>query len=115
MPRTLPEPSIEELDLTTVLTALADPARRAIMTAMAQGPEPIDCSAVTWCENLGITAPTVSHHFRTLREAGLTRTRIKGRTRTVCVRRDDVDRRFPGLLQAVLGVPETSWRPAGQH
>ena len=104
MPRMLPEPSIEELDMTRVLTALADPARRAIMRAMDQGPEPFDCSATTWCENLGITAPTVSHHFRTLREAGLTRTLVEGRSRTVRIRRDDVDRRFPGLLQAVLGT-----------
>lgn len=102
MSRTLPEPPAEELDLTTVLTALVDPARRAIMRAMDQGPEPIDCSAVIWCANLGLSAPTVSHHFRTLREAGLTRTLVEGRTRTVRIRRDDVDGRFPGLLQAVL-------------
>jgi DNA-binding transcriptional ArsR family regulator len=103
MARTLPEPSIEELDMTSVLTALVDPARRAIMREMYLGPEPFDCSASTWCETLGITAPTVSHHFRTLREASLTRTVVDGRTRTVRARRDDVERRFPGLLQAVLG------------
>jgi DNA-binding transcriptional ArsR family regulator len=103
MARTLPEPSIEELDMTSVLTALVDPARRAIMREMYLGPEPFDCSASTWCETLGITAPTVSHHFRTLREAGLTRTVVDGRTRTVQARRDDVERRFPGLLRAVLG------------
>ena len=103
MSRTLPEPAIEELDLTTVLTALVDPARRAILKVMYEGPEPFDCSASTWCETLGITAPTVSHHFRTLREAGLTRTVVDGRTRTISARRDDLEHRFPGLLQAVLG------------
>jgi DNA-binding transcriptional ArsR family regulator len=103
MARTLPEPSLEELDMTTVLTALVDPARREIMRVMYLGPEPFDCRASTWCEILGITAPTVSHHFRTLREAGLTRTVVDGRTRTVSARRDDVERRFPGLLEAVLG------------
>lgn len=103
MARTLPEPPVEALDLTAVLAALADPARRAIMQVMYRGPEPVDCTTVTWCENLGITAPTVSHHFRTLREAGLTRTVVDGRTRTVCTRSDDINRRFPGLLSAVLG------------
>ncbi|WAP53512.1 ArsR/SmtB family transcription factor [Streptomyces sp. S465] len=103
MPRKLPEPSIDELDLTTILSALADPARRAIMTVMYRGPEPFDCSASTWCANLGVTPPTISHHFRTLREAGLTRTVVDGRTRSVRVREEDVEKRFPGLLDAVLG------------
>ncbi|GAA4773560.1 helix-turn-helix domain-containing protein [Actinomycetospora chlora] len=106
MTRTLPEPAAEDLDMTAILGALVDPARRAIMRAMYRGPEPFDCSASTWCETLGITAPTVSHHFRTLREAGLTRTVVEGRTRTVAARREDVERRFPGLLQAVLGPEE---------
>jgi DNA-binding transcriptional ArsR family regulator len=103
VPRNLPEPSIDELDLTAVLGALADPARRAIMTAMYRGPEPFDCSASTWCANLGLRPPTVSHHFRTLREAGLTRTVVDGHTRTLSVRAADLERRFPGLLDAVLG------------
>ncbi|WP_431874623.1 ArsR/SmtB family transcription factor [Amycolatopsis sacchari] len=103
MSRTLPEPSIDELDLTAILGALVDPARRAIMTVMYRGPEPFDCSASTWCANLGVTPPTISHHFRTLREAGLTRTVVDGRSRNVRVRKEDVEKRFPGLLDAVLG------------
>ena len=103
MPRKLPEPPVDELDLTAVLSALADPARRTMLTAMYRGPEPFDCSANTWCADLGINPPTVSHHFRTLREAGLTSTVVDGRARIMRVRRDDLERRFPGLLDAVLG------------
>ncbi|MFF1607362.1 ArsR/SmtB family transcription factor [Amycolatopsis sp. NPDC058278] len=102
MSRKLPEPSVDDLDLTTILGALVDPARRTIMAVMYQGPEPFDCSASTWCANLGLTPPTVSHHFRTLREAGLTRTVVDGRTRNVRVRKEDVEKRFPGLLDALL-------------
>ncbi|MEV6823697.1 helix-turn-helix transcriptional regulator [Amycolatopsis sp. NPDC051102] len=102
MSRKLPEPSVDELDLTAILGALVDPARRTIMTVMYRGTEPFDCSASTWCANLGLTPPTVSHHFRTLREAGLTRTVVDGRTRTVRVRKEDVEKRFPGLLDALL-------------
>jgi DNA-binding transcriptional ArsR family regulator len=35
----------------------------------------------------GLTMPTLSHHLRVLREAGLTRTRIDGRRRYVSLRR----------------------------
>jgi DNA-binding transcriptional ArsR family regulator len=101
--RQLPQPSVAELDLTTILGALADPARRAMLTAMDRGPQPFDCSANTWCADLGLTPPTVSHHFRTLREAGLTSTLVEGRARIMRVRRDEVETRFPGLLDAVLG------------
>jgi DNA-binding transcriptional ArsR family regulator len=59
------------------------------------GPEPFDCSASTWCANLGLTPPTVSLHFRTVRESGLTRTVVDGRTRTVRVREEDVESAFP--------------------
>jgi DNA-binding transcriptional ArsR family regulator len=103
MPRQLPEPPVEELDLTAILGALVDPARRAMMTEMYRGPEPFDCTASTWCADLGLTPPTVSHHFRTLREAGLTSTLVEGRSRIMRVRRADLEKRFPGLLDAVLG------------
>jgi DNA-binding transcriptional ArsR family regulator len=103
MPRKLPEPAVEEIDLTAVLGALVDPARRAMMTAMYRGPEPFDCSASVWGPDLGLSAPTISHHFRILREAGLTSTTLEGRHRTICVRTADLEKRFPGLLDAVLG------------
>jgi DNA-binding transcriptional ArsR family regulator len=45
----------------------------------------------------------MSHHLKVLREAGLTRTRVDGVRRYVSLRRQDVDGRFPGLLDAVVG------------
>lgn len=103
MPRTLPEPSVDSFDLTVILSALADPGRRALMTALYQRPDPIDCSVLAEEADLGLSNPTISHHYRVLREAGLTRTFVEGRHRIVRVRRDDMEERFPGLLQAVLG------------
>jgi DNA-binding transcriptional ArsR family regulator len=44
----------------------------------------------------------MSHHWRVLREAGLTSTMVEGRTRWVELRADDIEARFPGLLSAVL-------------
>ncbi|MGF7237901.1 MAG: ArsR/SmtB family transcription factor [Frankia sp.] len=108
MPRTLPEPSIDSFDLTVILNALADPGRRALMTALYHCPEPIDCAVLAEKADLGLSGPTISHHYRVLREAGLTRTIADGRTRIVRVRRQDMEARFPGLLPAILGKPDAA-------
>jgi DNA-binding transcriptional ArsR family regulator len=52
--------------------------------------------------DIEITAPTLSHHWRVLREAGLTSTLVEGRKRWVEIRSEDIEARFPGLLAAVL-------------
>jgi hypothetical protein len=44
----------------------------------------------------------MSHHYRVLREAGVTLTTIEGRARVVRLRHDDLEARFPGLLTSVL-------------
>jgi len=46
---------------------------------------------------------TFSHHLKTLREAGLIRNEPSGRQRIVILRKAEIDERFPGLLDAVLG------------
>lgn len=106
MPRTLPEPSVESFDLTVILSALADPGRRAILKAMYQARGPIDCATLVEKAGLGLSNPTISHHYRVLREAGLTRTVAEGRRRIVHVRREEVEGRFPGLLEAILAASE---------
>ena len=53
---------------------------------------------------LGVTKATASHHFKVLREAGITLTRVDGAHRFLTLRRDDLDARFPGLLDAVLAA-----------
>ncbi len=51
---------------------------------------------------------TCSYHLRLLREAGVTRTRAVGTLRYMSLRRDDLDARFPGLLEAVEAGAERS-------
>ncbi|MEU1672345.1 ArsR family transcriptional regulator [Streptomyces roseifaciens] len=111
MPRTLPEPTVDSFDLTVILSALADPGRRTLMGALYRSVEPIDCAILVEQAGLGLSNPTISHHYRVLREAGLTRTVVEGRKRVVRVRRDEMESRFPGLLEAILGTPER----AGAH
>jgi len=91
------QPAPEDLDLTTILQALGDPVRLKVVRALASSGEQV-CGSM----ELGISKSTRSHHFKTLREAGLTHTRVEGTHRHVSLRRDDLEARFPGLLDAVL-------------
>lgn len=98
--RTLPQPSTETIDLVTVLHALADPVRLRLVRALAEQDGPVACSQAA--NVVEVTAATQSHHWRVLREAGVTTTVAEGRERLIQIRRDDLEGRFPGLLGAVL-------------
>jgi DNA-binding transcriptional ArsR family regulator len=95
----LPEPDIDAFELTTVLQALGDPVRLQIVRALADADAERTCGQF----DLPVSKATRSHHFRVLREAGVTRTRAEGTHRHISLRADDLERRFPGLLEAVLG------------
>ncbi|GGM65441.1 transcriptional regulator [Longimycelium tulufanense] len=99
MERTLPQPKPEDLDLVSVLNALADPVRLRLVGRMAHG-EPCGCGPAE--NGVDVSASTLSHHWRVLREAGVTRTLVSGRRRWVELRREDLDARFPGLIDAVV-------------
>jgi DNA-binding transcriptional ArsR family regulator len=51
---------------------------------------------------LPVTKSTCTHHFRVLREAGVIHQRQEGTSRLNSLRRDDLESRFPGLLETVL-------------
>lgn len=84
--------------LEVVLAALSDPVRLRIVRALAQAPAGRACGTF----DLPVTKSTASHHFRVLREAGVIRQQERGRTRHTTLRRAELERRFPGLLDAVL-------------
>lgn len=100
-------PAIEDLPLSKVLAALADPARLAIVRAVA-AVDPGDglaCTLLPEQAGLRLSKSTMSHHQRILRECGITRTRIIGSRRTLRLRREELDQRFPGLIAAALAAP----------
>ena len=99
-------PSRTELELPAILHALSDPARLEIVRHLAAGAE---WSCGTF--ELGLSKATLSHHFRVLREAGVVRTRPDGRKRLLSLRDDDLNARFPGLLEAVLSREERGRPP----
>ena len=100
------EPATSELELTAVMHALSDPARVAIVHALAGGGEHA-CGTFV----LQVTKATRSHHLKVLREAGITHTHHVGKQRLVSLRRDDLDARFPGLLDAVLIAADAAATP----
>ena len=95
-------PARAESELSSVLHALSDPARLQIVRKLADGDE---CTCGTF--DLGLSKATLSHHFRVLRESGVVRTRPDGRKRMLSLRDDDLNSRFPGLLNAVLAAQQT--------
>jgi DNA-binding transcriptional ArsR family regulator len=101
------EPSADTISLPGVMAALSDPVRVQILRALADRGE-LSCGTF----ELGIAKATRSHHLRVLREAGLTHTRADGTRRLVSLRREELDGRFPGLLDAVLTAAERDAAPA---
>lgn len=71
--------SDEEAEImAAVMAALADPMRLRIISMLAAAPDGVACG----CEleaPLGLSQPTVSHHMRILREAGLIEGTRQGR------------------------------------
>ncbi|MFI6092324.1 ArsR/SmtB family transcription factor [Streptomyces sp. NPDC051218] len=104
-PPPLAEPAVEELRLEVVMGALSDPLRMGIVRKLLLDSEDFDHS----CGWFGLARPksSLTHHFRVLRDAGLTRQRQYGLERRSQVRIDDLNARFPGLLDLVA-----AWQPA---
>lgn len=89
------------MTLTRVLYALSDPVRLSIAKS-------IDAHGEQACGSLGLSVAksTASHHFRVLREAGVIQMRAEGTHYMNSLRREDLNGRFPGLLDAVLQASE---------
>jgi DNA-binding transcriptional ArsR family regulator len=99
--KNLLHPTVDQLNLPTLLKALGDATRLEILKALSKSEE-------TTCSNCNIdmSKPALSHHYRVLRESGLIYVRVEGKQRFLSIRYDDVESRFPGLLNAVLGAVE---------
>ena len=88
-------------DLATTLSALADPTRLRIVSMLAASPQGAACG----CDlegPLGLSQPTVSHHLRILREAGLIIGRKEGRWVHYSVVSERLDDIRSALAPAVL-------------
>ena len=100
--RSVDNPSVAEVSLQQLLEALVDPVRRSVVRQLA------DCGRDKSCGtfDLPVSRSTSTHHFNVLREAGLIRQYYVGTTKMNSLRRDELERRFPGVLDSLLAVAD---------
>ncbi len=95
----LPHPSTEDIALPAVLTALGDETRLAIIAILARNGD----RAMTCGQFLQFGSKTaISYHVAKLREAGVIHVRPEGTKRLLTLRRSDLEKRFPGILDTVI-------------
>ena len=99
-PKALPQPDLRDIGVHQVLRALGEPVRLGIVRALARAEQPMSCGAF----ELTVSKSTSTHHFKVLRENGIIAQHDEGTARYSTLRTDELDRRFPGLLTAILAA-----------
>jgi DNA-binding transcriptional ArsR family regulator len=96
-------PDLASVDVLTVLQALSDPVRLAIVRQLGSCGDAsgLMCNQL----ELPVTKSTASHHLKTLHRAGITAEREQGVCKYIRLRRSELDERFPGLIESVLSAP----------
>ncbi len=100
----LHHPAVDEIDLPSLLHALSDPMRLEIVRSLSCcSAGALPCNAIS----LPVSKATASHHFKVLRLAGVIAQRDEGTRRISSLRREDLERRYPGLLDSVLRAAQS--------
>jgi len=100
---TLPQPDRNKIELARVMESLSDPTRLAIVAFLASLPGDggeARCGAFTAFGS----KQNLTYHLAKLREAGVTTARPVGTSRFISLRREDLDRRFPGMLDSIIAA-----------
>ncbi|WP_345622423.1 ArsR/SmtB family transcription factor [Streptomyces ziwulingensis] len=100
----LTHPDEADFDLFKIMGALADPVRLGIVTTLAASPG-LACSGFYQ----EVARSALTRHFRVLRECGVLRQHDVGTRRINALRKEELDHRFPGLLDMV--IKEAAARP----
>ncbi|MEU5753012.1 ArsR/SmtB family transcription factor [Streptomyces sp. NPDC047853] len=99
MPGHHSSPADVDISLPRLLGALSDPTRLGIVRILSDGAER------GWGQfDAPVAKSTLSHHLKTLREAGVTQSRQEGTRCYVKLRGDALEARFPGLLSTLLAA-----------
>ena len=96
-------PDLASGDVLTVLQALSDPVRLKIVQQLA-GCDSEAGGLMCGQIELPVSKSTGSHHLKTLHTSGITCERQQGVCKYISLRRAELDERFPGLLDSVLGA-----------
>jgi DNA-binding transcriptional ArsR family regulator len=100
--RPLFHPSIGDVTVEAIMHALSDPVRVAIFAQIAGASCAQTCSNFVNISEKSIPKSTLSQHFKSLREAGLIRGERQGVEMRNTSRCGEIDKRFPGLIAAVV-------------
>jgi len=98
--RQIKHPTIEQVELTDIMYALADPTRMEIVALLANAGKKMTCGEL----QLDRPKSSMSHHFKILRSAGLVETIIDGTEHLNSLRLDEIEQKYPGVLKAVLNA-----------
>lgn len=96
--RQIKHPSIDQVELTDIMYALSDPARLEIVGRLANAGRKMTCGEL----DLNRPKSSMSHHFKILRAAGIVETLIEGTEHMNALRVEEIEQKFPGVLQSVL-------------
>lgn len=94
--RSFDHPDLHDVSFDRFLSALGDPVRQQILRVLLDDLEHLGPDF-----GVSVGQSTLSHHMRILRQAGIARSVPRGTRCYVSLRRDDVDARFPGLLDVI--------------
>ncbi|WP_405491991.1 ArsR/SmtB family transcription factor [Nocardia sp. NBC_00511] len=86
--------------LPAVLGALQDPVRLEVVRRLANAGGPMRCVATYDT----ISKSTAAHHFKILREAGVTERVTLDGVPCISLRAEDLNSALPGLLPAILAA-----------
>jgi DNA-binding transcriptional ArsR family regulator len=102
--RPLFHPSIEDITVESILHALSDPVRAAILADIVASHHAQTCSTFRMVSEKSIPKSTLSQHFKALREAGLIRSERRGVEMHNTSRCAELESRFPGLVSAIVNA-----------
>jgi DNA-binding transcriptional ArsR family regulator len=98
-------PNLNDVPLASVLHALSDPTRLAIVRRLNSDlEEKAEGLACNCAAPEDLPRATMSNHFNLLRNAGLIESKKQGTMVINRLRRTDLDVRFPGLLDAIFAA-----------
>ncbi|MEH3033015.1 MAG: helix-turn-helix domain-containing protein [Aeromicrobium erythreum] len=95
LPASMPVAPVQD-----VLQALADPVRLEMVRRLAADDAPVRCSALYD----DISKSTASHHFKVLREAGVTERIYVDGVLHQRLRRDELEEALPGVVSSVVST-----------
>ncbi|EPG74320.1 DNA-binding helix-turn-helix protein [Leptospira fainei serovar Hurstbridge str. BUT 6] len=97
MSKPFSHPALDQIELSAIFEAVSDPIRRKILLRLSELKE-ANCS--TFLEYAPKT--NLSYHIGKLREAGITKTRVEGTQKFLSLREQELEQKFPGLLEVIL-------------